>query len=200
MRKAFALFGFMGCGSSTAIHVLTFFGIDPMMKWPALWILHVAAMLAMLSAFFSGNVTRPSKFTRSTVDDIFGPWDASEAQSQLEKSWIGTETERAQAEEIVVRRFRARPVAIVLVCLSFYALANFAISMSLLGGGNPEQQGESYRLTSHGKVLKELTPSEYQWYRAYRTRCATGFWMVLFCTAGVLWQAPRRRAKEWDAR
>jgi hypothetical protein len=194
MRKVFALFGFVGCGLSATIHILTFFGIDPMLRWPAFWILHAVAMLAMLSAFFSGNVTRRSKFERSAANEIIGPWDASEAQEQLDKVWTGSASERARAEAIVVRRFRPRPVAIVLTCLSFYALANFAVSLSLLEGGDPEQQGESYRLTSHGKVLRELTASEYHRYRAYRTRFATGFWMVMFCTAGVLWQAPRRRA------
>jgi hypothetical protein len=193
MRKAFALLGFVGCGLAATIHLLTFLGIDPMLRWPALWILHVVAMLTMLSAFFSGNVIRRFEFARSTVDEVVGPLDAAEAQTQLEKLWTGSESERAQAEAIVVRRFRPRPIAIVLTCLSFYALANFAVSLSLLEGGDPEQQGQSYRLTSHGKVLKELTPSEYQWYRAYRTRYATGFWMAMFCTAGVLWQAPRRR-------
>jgi hypothetical protein len=196
MRRIFALFGFAGCALSSTIHLMTFFGVDPMMIWPQLWTVHLLAMLALLSTFFSGHRLGRAKSGRSIFGEIFGPWDAAEARAQLEKSLHATVAERGSAEEMVVRRFRPRPVAVALICLAFYALANFTISISLLGGGVPERQGDSYRLISHGKVLRDLSVSEYRWHRAYQTRLATGHWMVVFLLAGVLWQAPRRMPLE----
>ena len=192
MRRAIAFIGFAGFGLSAAIHLVTFFGIDPMTAWPGLWIFHLVAMVALFSTFFSGHLARRSDAARAPYAAMFGATDMADAETELDKIMTGSERERLDAEKRRARRFRPRPLVVGLFCLFLYALVNFTISLSLLSGGVPEQQGDSFHLTSHGKILKDLSPSEYHWYRAYQTRLATGHWMVLLFAAGVLWMTPRR--------
>jgi hypothetical protein len=194
LRKAIASLGFIGCGLSAIIHLSTFFGLDPMIKWPELWILHIAAMVVFASAFFSGNVG-PGRTPRGpSFGDLFSAWDMADANTEIARLDRGDPV----SESMLVRRFRPRPVAVVLAILGVYAMVNFAASLALLNGGVPERDGISYRLTSHGKVLKQLTESDYLWHRAYQTRLATGHWMFFFVASGVFWLMPRNTMAKRD--
>jgi hypothetical protein len=193
MRKFFASLGLVGCGLSALIHGATFFGVDPMMSWPALWVLHVAAMLLVLCAFFSGNVGKSRAWSGDDPwKKLFAAWDTVEINDAFEQ----LKQDNPNAEASIVRRFRSRPAAVVFYCLGAYALINFTIGLSLLDGGVPEQDGNSYRLETHGKPIRQLSEAEYRQARAVQTRLATGHWMAFFYASSVLWMAPRSVTRE----
>jgi len=58
-----------------------------------------------------------------------------------------------------------------------YALVNFASFMVLNEGGGPSERDGKYFLTSHGKVLRELSEAEYHRHQAYVVRGFSGHWM-----------------------
>lgn len=59
-----------------------------------------------------------------------------------------------------------------------YALVNFGAFMVLNEGGGPTERDGKYFLTSHGKVLRELSEAEYHRKRAYEVRGFSGHWML----------------------
>lgn len=65
-----------------------------------------------------------------------------------------------------------------------YGLLNFVIFMSLNEGGGPQIRDGKYVLTSHGKLIRELTEEEYHQQRAYVVRGFSGHWM-LFASASL---------------
>jgi hypothetical protein len=66
-----------------------------------------------------------------------------------------------------------------------YAFVNFGLFMVLSGGGGPKESGGKYYLSSHGRVVRELTEAEYHQQRAYVVRGFSGHWM-LFSSAALL--------------
>jgi hypothetical protein len=71
------------------------------------------------------------------------------------------------------------------VFLFVYSFVNFFVSLALLKGGAPAEEGGYYYLKSHGSVLRELTAEEYARYRGFEMRLFSGHWM-LFYALGVL--------------
>jgi hypothetical protein len=67
---------------------------------------------------------------------------------------------------------------ILTVALVVYAFANFPLMLIRNEGGNPDKRGSQYLLTSHGKVLRELSEDEYHGKRAYLVRGVSGHWML----------------------
>jgi hypothetical protein len=68
--------------------------------------------------------------------------------------------------------------------LFVYALVNFGLFMVLNEGGQPHFRDGKYVLTSHGKVIRELTEAEFHRHQAYVVRGFSGHWM--FFAAGSL--------------
>ncbi len=192
MRRFFAILGFGGFGLTAVIHALTFFGVDPMSRWPGLWIFHLVAMVALVSALFRFRGMRRPDLAREPYRALFGTRDMDEAMALGDRVATGTERDREHAEREYARRLRPHPLYLGLLGLAAYAFVNFAVSLALLDGGVPERRGDSFQLTAHGKVLRELSSSEYGWHRAYQTRLATGHWMFFLFAAGVFWTLPRR--------
>ena len=84
------------------------------------------------------------------------------------------------------RAISAAPLLLRIVTGIFfaYALVNFAIFMVLNEGGGPEQRGGKYLLTSHGRVIRELSENEYYRQQGYVVRGFSGHWM-LFSSAAL---------------
>jgi hypothetical protein len=66
-----------------------------------------------------------------------------------------------------------------------YALVNFATFIILVEGGGPHERDGKYYLTSHGRVLRELSEAEYHRQQAYVVRGFSGHWM-LFSSASLM--------------
>ena len=64
-----------------------------------------------------------------------------------------------------------------------YALVNFAIFLVLCEGGGPHERDGRYLLTSHGKVIREISEAEYHQQQAYVVRGFSGHWMAFSCVA-----------------
>lgn len=193
MRRVIGAVLFVACGFAALVHGLTFLAIDATMAWPRLWILHPAAIIALASTLFSGvplDVTR-----RTTI------WDWLEGDDRDPNVSVGTtDSDRANDEADFGRRLRPSRRKVIVAILAVYAAINFAASLSLLQGGVPVQRGDEYVLTSHGHVVKTLSPTEYASYRAYQTRLATGHWMLLFFLSGAIWTVRRSGQKRQAGR
>lgn len=185
MRTMMSTLCFAACGFAVLVHVLTFFGIDPMTEWPRLWVVHVMAVFMVGSTLFSGI---PLDMTRRT-----SLWDYLDRRGRDSVS-PGTAADGGASDETDFgRRLRPSRRQIVAGILGVYAAINFVACLALLQGGVPVHRGDEYLLTSHGKVLATLSAVDYAWHRAYQTRLATGHWMFLFFIAGALWLAPGLR-------
>jgi hypothetical protein len=71
------------------------------------------------------------------------------------------------------------------VGLFAYAIFNFGMFLTLSEGGGPTVRDGKYLLTSHGRVIRELTEAEYHRQRAYEVRGFSGHWMV-FASASLM--------------
>ena len=61
-----------------------------------------------------------------------------------------------------------------------YALANFALFMGKTGGGNPVLRDGQYLLLSHGRLIRELSSSEYDGLRLNEVRGFSGHWLLFY--------------------
>jgi hypothetical protein len=59
-----------------------------------------------------------------------------------------------------------------------YAIFNFGMFLTLNEGGGPHEKDGKYVLSSHGRVIRELTEHEYHRQRAYVVRGFSGHWMM----------------------
>lgn len=78
-----------------------------------------------------------------------------------------------------------RWLKVMTVTLLAYALVNFVTFIALAEGGVSENHGNSYFVSSHGKVVRELTEDEYHQHQAYELRGFSGVWMA-FSSAALL--------------
>jgi hypothetical protein len=65
-----------------------------------------------------------------------------------------------------------------------YAMINFIVFLFLVKGGSPEQRDGMYVLADHGRVVRQLSESEYHQMQAYVVRGFSGHWM-LFSSAAL---------------
>ncbi len=61
-----------------------------------------------------------------------------------------------------------------------YALVNFLIFMAGTKGDSPTIRDGQYLLLEHGKLIRELTASEYQALQTNEVRGFSGHWLVFF--------------------
>lgn len=70
-----------------------------------------------------------------------------------------------------------------------YVFINFFACIYLLDGGSPERMADqSLVLKSKGKILRNLTPTEYRHAQAVQIRMLTGHMLVFFTVAGFITQ------------
>src|SRR5262245_25121454 len=61
----------------------------------------------------------------------------------------------------------------------FYAVFNFIFTLTcLLERGNPQRVDGEWVLMDHGKVIRKLTPEEYERREVYEVRAFSGHWML----------------------
>lgn len=71
-------------------------------------------------------------------------------------------------------------VAVVGTILFIYAITNFFIFMSHTEGGNPAMQDGRYVLLNHGKLIRELTVSEFTAFKVNELRGVSGHWLLFY--------------------
>jgi hypothetical protein len=86
------------------------------------------------------------------------------------------------------------PLKVLGWVLVAYAVSNFLWSIALLQGGTPEFLDGRYVLHSHGRVIKELTLTEYGRDQGYVRRLFSGHWLVFHYAAFVGYFVKARRA------
>jgi hypothetical protein len=73
-----------------------------------------------------------------------------------------------------------RWVVVIGLIIFVYAIANFLIFMAGTEGGSPTMRDGKYLLLNHGKLIRELTASEYSAFQANVVRGFSGHWLVFF--------------------
>jgi hypothetical protein len=192
MRRSIALLAGIGLALSTMVHVATFFGIDAMSRWPFLALLlllsaFLMAMSAMLLIRVVGLQGREGLFQRG--DEGFTLQSKMEALFYVDRAATGHPGADAAIDE-VVRRYRPRPEALVLLALVAYAFINFIVAMILTKGGSPEQTETGYVLKVSGRVLAQLSEADYAAAGAHITRLTSSLEMLMFMVAKVGWGLP----------
>jgi hypothetical protein len=70
-------------------------------------------------------------------------------------------------------------VVLAMVILA-YAVLNFVLFIMATQGGNPDIRDGKHVLLNHGKLVRELTASEYSALRANEVRGFSGHWLVFY--------------------
>jgi hypothetical protein len=66
------------------------------------------------------------------------------------------------------------------LCAFVYALVNFALFLGKTGGGNPMLRDGQYLLMSHGRLIRELSSSEYNALKVNEVRGFSGHWLLFY--------------------
>lgn len=61
-----------------------------------------------------------------------------------------------------------------------YAIINFAVFMINTGGGSPVAENGRYLLMEHGKLIREITATEFAAFKANEVRGFSGHWLVFY--------------------
>ena len=71
-------------------------------------------------------------------------------------------------------------VAVLGGAIFVYAFVNFALFLLQSEGGNPMVENGKYLLMEHGKLIRELTPTEFTALKANEVRGFSGHWLVFY--------------------
>ncbi|WP_162999380.1 hypothetical protein [Burkholderia sp. Nafp2/4-1b] len=85
-------------------------------------------------------------------------------------------------------------VAVVGTMLFIYAITNFFLFMLHTEGGNPAVQDGRYVLLNHGKLIRELAPSEFTAFKANELRGLSGHWLLFYFVSAayfLFWKPAR---------
>lgn len=82
--------------------------------------------------------------------------------------------------------------------LFIYAFANFLIFMSSMGGGSPAIRAGKCVLENHGRLVREITCSEYTALRANELRGFSGHWLVFYFAPLAYFGFARKRPSPRD--
>jgi hypothetical protein len=84
-------------------------------------------------------------------------------------------------------------VAILQTAIFAYALVNFALFIFHSEGGNPTIEHGKYLLMEHGRLIRELTPTEYTAFKANEVRGFSGHWLLFYFVPAayfLFWKSP----------
>ena len=162
-------------------HLSTYLGFDPMTPFPALWMMHVAAMAALASTLLSGNVRLLPR--GSSVLDLLdaafhrrGERRGGQCVCRRKRVCSCRPSQSTQAHRGSVGR--------VCAC-QLLRLPEYLARRSTGPARRPMV------LESHGKVVASLSEAAYRRDRAVQTRLATGHWLFAFYLSGALWSVAR---------
>lgn len=66
------------------------------------------------------------------------------------------------------------------MALMIYAVANFAFFIVATQGGNPSFEEGKYFLKDHGRTIREISASEYAFFKTNELRGFSGHWLVFY--------------------
>ncbi|NWK46471.1 hypothetical protein [Ralstonia pickettii] len=76
-------------------------------------------------------------------------------------------------------------VAIIGAALFIYAMVNFLLFALHSAGGNPVERHGKYLVMNHGKLIREITASEYAELRTNELRGFSGHWLLFYFVPAV---------------
>jgi hypothetical protein len=150
MRAFWAAFAAVVLAISLAIHLSTFFGVDPMAAIPGIMLMHLLMFPPFLAAGYYLQKAR-------AIEWRVPPWMKTTA-----------------------------------ALLALYAMLSAVLFIVLGEGGGPSQRGDKFFLTSHGRILRELTLAEFLRQQANVVRFFSSGWMLFSAIAlGLLITTPQ---------
>jgi len=79
------------------------------------------------------------------------------------------------------------------LCLFAYTIANFLLFMlHAAPNGNPEIQEGKYLLVNHGRIVREVTATEYASLRSQQIRGFSGHWMFFYFVSSAYFLLRKR--------
>ena len=96
--------------------------------------------------------------------------------------WVGGKNPNHQE---TISKCAPRWLQKVTFAFFIYALVNFGLFAVLTEGGGPHEENGKFWITSHGRILRELSEAEYHRQRACVVRGFSGHWM-LFSSAALM--------------
>ncbi len=89
-----------------------------------------------------------------------------------------------------------RWMSLLITVLFIYALVNFAMLLVHTYNGGPRRRDGKYVQQNHGRVIKEITETEYNQLRAWEARGFSGHWMLFYSAPMAAFYAFWRRQKQ----
>ena len=85
------------------------------------------------------------------------------------------------------------------VLLVAHAFINTAARELVCGSGGPTREANgTYSLSSHGRIIRQITVAEYQRARGYEFRSFSCWWMLVYCLALTLLISEMNRRRMAD--
>jgi hypothetical protein len=113
---------------------------------------------------------------------VFGPFVFSS------RKILGKHPSLADMRALVPGRVYAAGLAIFI-----YAIVNFALFALATQGGNPAIEAGKYVLQNHGRLIRELSASEYHALRANELRGFSGHWIFFYFVSFAYFTFAKRR-------
>jgi hypothetical protein len=98
---------------------------------------------------------------------------------------------RAPSFAVIRSAYPAWAVMIAAVLFP-YAVLNFILFMVATEGGTPHAEGGRFILHSHGKLIREISSSEYVAFKANEVRGFSGHWLVFYFAAFAYFSLRRK--------
>jgi len=163
VKRWLGLTSLVGLLVSVTVHSASIAGMDVASRFPGVWLLHFLALVICAAvAFFSSVIHRPAGTSVLHVEAY------PRSSPQGWPLW-GT------------------PVIAVAIG---YAIVTFALREHVSGSGVPAIVGGQYVLQSHGRLLTNLTESDYRLHRAYELRAFSAVWIVFYLAPAIYFLSP----------
>ncbi|MGE4070668.1 MAG: hypothetical protein AB7E72_05785 [Lysobacterales bacterium] len=91
----------------------------------------------------------------------------------------------------VLPRWAIRSIAVVFA----YVVVNFAVFVYHTHNGSPGVRGDSFVIEEHGRVVQEISESQYLQLQAYVSRGFSGHWLLFYLVPALYFLAGRRDDK-----
>lgn len=150
----FALLALVGLILSLIVHGATYLDVDVQTHAPYVWLLHLGVFVVFIPSVIVQNRRQNANGGGSTANRP-RKRDPFEGMPRWIRTTAGV--------------------------LFIYAMVNFGLFVFQMQG-SPHQihSGGGYELRNHGKLIRTITPAEYQHYRALEVRGASGHWMLFY--------------------
>jgi hypothetical protein len=149
---------------SFAVHIITFMPTSRLMM-SDVWPLHIGAIIVFGMMVIS--LARDQKKKRS-------------ARRPGESYFTWLSNSKSENQKYLAEIIRSTPIILRILCITvfIYTMINFALFIKHSEGGGPSEENGRYYLTSHGRIIRELSEQEYHRFCLYELRGFSGHWIL----------------------